>query len=334
MKKNSNPTIEIEQIRDKDQALLEIKFRDDKKKISLITERGKIETSMVTCNKNGGTLNMIYVVFEDGSLVAISHSKSTVKWVREEALADMAVVQLVDAANRLSFDGEEDQIDQDLPQLRKNEDLLEQFIRRIRRHANQIHSLLRHIVTVKDIASFFIDQNGQNSDQFGIRKVIVAVTRNDKIYGLDSKTGRILWQSMIPGGVEWKKDENSPYLFLQRPANFYGMDAKCALVYRNLETLDMQRISFNPLTGRIDNNDIQSLGSGSIVKAFLLHHSTEDNIRPLVILNKNNQVTIVPEYAIREIKSLSGKIFIASVGQDGEKITGQRLQVTEGNIRT
>ena len=194
-------------------------------------------------------------------------------------------------------------------------------------------TILRHIVTVKDIASFFIDQNGQNSDQFGIRKVIVAVTKNDKIYGLDSKTGRIIWQSMIPGGVEWRKDENSPYLFLQRPANFYGMDAKCTLVYRNLETLDMQRISFNPLTGRIDNNDIQSLGSGSIVKAFLLHHSIEDNIRPLVILNKNNQVTVVPEYAIREIKSLSGKIFIASVGQDGEKITGQRLQVTEGNIR-
>ena len=39
MKKNSNPTIEIEQIRDKDQALLEIKFRDDKKKISLMLQK-------------------------------------------------------------------------------------------------------------------------------------------------------------------------------------------------------------------------------------------------------------------------------------------------------
>ena len=66
------------------------------------------------------------------------------------------------------------------------------------------------------------------------------------------------------------------------------------------------------------------------MKAFLLHHSNEDNIRPLVVLNKNNQVMIEPENEIGAIKALSGKIYIASVSKDKDKITGQRLIVTNG----
>ena len=228
---------------------------------------------------------------------------------------------------------DEEVIDPELSQIVEKNDLLEQFFRRIRRHANQVHSLLRHLVTVKDIASFFTDENSSNSDQFGIRKVIVAVTKHDKIYGLDSKNGNILWQFMIPGGIEVGTEEKSVYLFVQRPAHYYGMDAKCAVIYRNRRTKAVELISFNPLNGRLEPSETRSFGEGSIVKAFLLHHTNEDNIRPLVVLNRNNQVMVEPESAITEIKSLSGKIFIASISKDNEKIIGQRLLVTKGKIK-
>ena len=41
---------------------------------------------------------------------------------------------------------------------------------------------------------------------------------------------------------------------------------------------------------------------------------------------------VEPESAISEIKLLSGKIYIASISKDGDKVTGQRLLVTKGNV--
>ena len=326
--------MEIEQAWNKnDQTSIQIRFQDEHKQINLDTDRGFIVAAFVTCTISGGTStpSQVNIAFADGSLGAVSFLKSKLKWMREDGLADIAAVQLVDAANRLN--GDEDVIDPDLPQLGKKTDLLEQFIRRIRRHANQMHSFLRHLVAVKDIASYFIGQGESNLDQFGIRKVIVAVTNNDKIYGLDSKNGNILWQFMVPGGIELTGQENPMYLFLQRPANYYGMDAKCSVLYRNKKSGVMQVLSFNPLNGRFETSDIRSFGENSIVKAFLLHHSTEDNVRPLVVLNRNNQVMVEPENAIGEIKSLSGKIYYASISKDSDRITGQRLLVTKGNIK-
>ena len=265
-------------------------------------------------------------MFTDGSLISVSHAKESVKWTREEGLANIVAVELIDAANKLN----EDVIDPDLPQIGEKQELVDQFIRRIRRHGNQIYSILRHLATVKDITSYFIDQSGSSSDQFGIRKVIVAVTGHDKIYGLDSKTGNVLWQFMIPGGLDLKSQEHTVNLFVQRLASYYGMDGKCVLLYTNIKTRKVELISFNPINGKLENTESRSFGDNSIVKAFLLHHPNEDNIRPLVVLNKINQVMIEPINAVGEIKSLSGKIYIASVSKDKDKITGQRLIITKG----
>jgi len=100
-------------------------------------------------------------------------------------------------------------------------------------------------------------------------------------------------------------------------------------VYTNRRTKVVELISFNPINGKAETDGKRSFGKGSIVKAFLLHHSTEDKIRPLVVLNRNNQVMIEPESSLGEIKSLSGKIYIASRSKDNDKITGQRLLVTK-----
>ena len=325
--------MEIERILDEnDQASIEIRSEDDQKIIDLGTDRGNIESSLALCTKSGGTPGQVYLTFSDGSLLALSYAKSSTKWIKDEGLAELVAVELVDAANKLNVN-DDDEIDTDLPQVGEKNGLIEQFVRRIKRHANQIHSVLRDIVKVKDIAGFFIDQSGSRSDDFGMTKVIVAVTKHNKIYGIDSKTGHILWQFMVTGGIELENEDNRVYLFLQRPANYYHLDAKCAVVYTNRRTKEVELISFNPINGKVDDSGKRSFGKGSIVKAFLLHHSTEDNIRPLVVLNRNNQVMIEPESSLEEIKSLSGKIYIASKSKDSDKITGQRLLVTKGNVK-
>ena len=325
-KRSAGALLEIEQTwSTHDSPKIKVKINDNEKEITLGTDRGYIEASLAACSKNE-VVGQVYITFSDGSLVAVSLAKETVKWSREEGLSNLVAVELIDAANKLN----EDVVDPDIPQVGEKQELVDQFLRRIRRHANQIYSVLRHLSTVKDITSYFIDQSASNSDQFGIRKVIVAVTAYDKVYGLDSKTGNVLWQLMIPGGLDLNAEDNSINLFVQRTANYHGMDGKCLLLYTNSETEHVELISFNPINGKLEPRESRSFGGSSIVKAFLLHHSNEDNIRPLVVLNKNNQVMIEPENEIGAIKALSGKIYIASVSKDKDKITGQRLIVTNG----
>ena len=319
--------IEIEQQWNDDGASnIEVRINDKKKQFEFDTPRPHIEASLATCSKNGEVLGPIYISFADGSLISVSLAKESIKWSREEGLSNLVAVELIDAANKLN----EDAVEPDLPQVGEKQELVDQFLRRIRRHANQIYSVLRHLSTVKDITSYFIDQNSSNSDQFGIRKVIVAVTAYDKVYGLDSKTGSVLWQLMIPGGLDLNSQDHSVNLFVQRSANYHGMDGKCVLLYTNIKTGKVELISFNPINGKLQIGESRSFGDGSVVKAFLLHHSNEENIRPLVVLNKNNQVMVEPKNEIGAIKGLSGKIYIASVSKDKDKITGQRLTVTNG----
>merc|ERR1712038_827373 len=134
---------------------------------------------------------------------------------------------------------------------------------------------------------------------------------------------------MIPGGLDMENSDHSINLFVQRSANYYGMDGKCVLLYTSSKTGKVELISFNPINGKLEIQESRSFGDGSIVKAFLLHHSNEDNIRPLVVLNRKNQVMVEPDSALGEIKSLSGKIYVATRSQDSDKITGQRLLVTK-----
>ena len=95
-------------------------------------------------------------------------------------------------------------------------------------------------------------------DKFELRKVVVGVTKQGKMYGLNSKTGiiktgNILWKEMFPGTA----------LHIQRDSrtdNDLAL-AQAILVYRHMRST-IYLLSFNPVTGAVFSEEACSLELG------------------------------------------------------------------------
>lgn len=110
------------------------------------------------------------------------------KWKREESLANLAGVHFVDLG--------EPETEEALHSL-----LDESFIHRVVRHVTELRLLPSYIVhfvqrlksttVAEPTAALTLDR--LHRDQFGLQKLIVAVTKGGKVFGLDSANGHIVW---------------------------------------------------------------------------------------------------------------------------------------------
>jgi hypothetical protein len=83
------------------------------------------------------------------------------------------------------------------------------------------------------LGTLLLGNSDASYDDFGIRKIIVIATSHGGLYGLDSKSGKVLWQNVFPAVFENGEEngiENVPYLFLQRTAMHYGLEPVMTLV--------------------------------------------------------------------------------------------------------
>ena len=130
---------------------------------------------------------------EDAALLSLTPSGSTM-FVREEGLASLKLVQMVGMGtdtgkdefdiHRIAYPG--NFLD---PQV-----LVKNFLSRIKRHVSQLQSF---VLSVTDFR--LSGEKRQSGDRFGLKKAVVGVTSQGKIYALESRGGALLWQRMIPG---------------------------------------------------------------------------------------------------------------------------------------
>ncbi|GMK57789.1 hypothetical protein CspeluHIS016_0406230 [Cutaneotrichosporon spelunceum] len=134
-------------------------------------------------NLDGG----VFVTTSTGAL-QLSHAGEVV-FVREEALSDIAGVHFVEL-------GEPEQ--EEALHLMAHES----FIGRLTRHAGMLGHLpaylqqfVQRLSSTADIAAQTppLSKDKLHRDQFGLQKLIVAVSHGGKVYGLDSANGGILW---------------------------------------------------------------------------------------------------------------------------------------------
>jgi len=146
---------------------------------------------------------------------------------------------------------------------------------------------------------------------------------------MDSRTGRIMWSFMLVDGV-CPDCPNPPKIFLQRTAHHFGLDPVAAVVYQGQAGF-VRVQSFNPLNGKTGDPPRKDIGS-SYSKAFLLHHANADMVRPLLVVGQASVIAVEPNQSLAYLKSLSGKMFVATVDgtRDTEKLIGHRVIVDDG----
>ncbi len=200
----------------------------------------RLEEAWAVC-EDGGAFR-IFAMTSDGTLAA-ADSKRGLLWTRDEALADITAVQMI--APAADDDEMEDDDGAGVGAGDAANHVLEQFVRRIRRHLSQLFHLGTRLAEARDLAQLIIgDQDSRldstffiiiikkyetkhhtsrfySYDDFGFRKIVVAVAANlGKVVGMDSKSGDILWKLNYQGGDEDVK------LFVQRGTAHFGLDPR------------------------------------------------------------------------------------------------------------
>ncbi|TRY61683.1 hypothetical protein TCAL_11239 [Tigriopus californicus] len=298
--------VKVTKLRDFTQNVHEMSFQFSQDVGRLVQAWGACEE-----DERGSAIFQLVLLTSDGSLTSLTPLGNQM-WTREEALASIDKVELV--ATGLDSGSMEDEG----PFQNEATDLVQQFAKRIRHHLALIQSTISHFLELNDWRNVFSGNQDKQLDDFGIRKVILAVCDEGKIFGLDNKNGEVLWNVVYPNVVGEKS-----YLFIQRTAMHFGTEPMASLIFRNRYSQKFQLLTLDPLSGAILSwEDLKH----PVDQAVLLHQHDDKFIRPVLVISKN-QVDVVPSSAKASVIKYAEKTFIATKDPQTNDIQGQKLLV-------
>jgi len=272
----------------------------------LSESRGRLMEARAVCE--GGELLQVVLVMEDAALLSLTPGGNTM-FVREEALASLHMVQMVAMSSGDTREDFDILKTSNLGSFFDPKVLVRSFLSRMKRHVSQLQSL---VLAVTDFR--LTGESKHNSgDKFGLRKVVVGVTRYGKMYGLESKKGNMLWQRKFPG--EGKS------LMIQRDGRSSSEEAQAMLVYKHSRSTYFM-MTFNPMTGEIISEEPCPL---DLDQALLLPELHEGLARPVLLVGKDNSVQVVPQAALSHLAH-APKIFVMT--ERGGMVTGNMVAIT------
>ena len=129
-------------------------------------------------------------------------------------------------------------------------------------------------------------------NRFSLHRIIVTLTSSGKIFGIDSKSGKIVWSVYES---ELKNDGHSTInIYVQCSSAHYPYPAHCTVINKNGFVL-----SFDPITENILN---KLHFKTQVMQTMLMSHHDSQSLKPIIIVDKNLNPIIYP--------SLSKSLFV------------------------
>ncbi|VDO27239.1 unnamed protein product [Haemonchus placei] len=240
-------------------------------------------------------------------IIDISKSSVVSEWVREEALALISSVEMVD----LPLSELQQMIEDEFEEGGKS-DVMSSFIRRLISQTSQIQKWLLKTINEIFTFSYMIStrtnsfskllhhvrsaaKSGNHSgeilerDFFNLRKIIVATTLDGVVFGLDSSDGSIVWRLWLGNHFAPLSNfigKNEVPLFVQRSTAHYQLAGQASVV-SSFGIL----VFFNPITGKVVE---KTMLSTSISRVDVLNFVIQEHIYPLVVIGVNNEISLHP----------------------------------------
>ncbi|CAJ0605524.1 unnamed protein product [Cylicocyclus nassatus] len=280
--------------------------------------------------------------------LVIDAAKSSVvsEWSREESLARISTAEMVDLPLSESQQMIEDEFDEG------GSSLMSSFIRRLISQASQIQKWLFN--TVNQIFTFsymlttrtnsfskLIDhvrsaakanyQHGEvlERDFFNLRKMLVIVSLDGAIFGLDSSDGSVVWSHWLGDNFAPLKNtigkEEVP-LFIHRSTAHYQRGGLVSVVFRDLISSAGVLVFFDPITGEIKDRTQLKL---PIKRADVLSFAGKDYVNPLLVVTQDDQVMIFPSQP-DEVLSGAPPVYIFDI--DSSRISGAKIDLVKKQL--
>ncbi|XP_076628542.1 ER membrane protein complex subunit 1 isoform X2 [Colletes latitarsis] len=249
---------------------------------------------------------------QDHSVALLQHNKLI--WAREEALASIVAVEIIE----LPMSDRDQAIETEFDQ--KERDVLSMMFRRVSSQFKQAKAFAQSVLSLTP------QQSNQRTDlvrdKFGLHKMIVLVTSAGKLYGIETRKGEIIWQLRVPSIQGFTKKSNAIVLYVQRGSRHFPFPPQCTLLAEDKKTGGVI-YTFNPITGQPLDGLIK-LGY-KVKQSMLLHVTTDDFLRSILILDTRDKVHVYPEGATAIAASLGKNTYIFTADQTTGVLSGFSL---------
>ncbi|XP_053307883.1 ER membrane protein complex subunit 1 [Spea bombifrons] len=259
---------------------------------------------------------------EDNQLLFLQQP-GKVLWLREESLADVVTMEMVD----LPLTGAQAELEGEFG--KKADGLFGMMLKRLSSQFILLQSWSAHLWKM------FCDARKPRSqirseinidtlarDDFNLQKMMVMVTASGKLFGIESSSGSILWKFYLQGvqpGASFK-------LLVQRTTAHFPHPPQCTLLVKDKETGLSTLHVFNPIFGKLSQLTPPPL-QRPILQSLLLPVMDHDYAKVLLLLDDHHKVISFPstKYVLQQLQELSSTIFFYLVDAEKGKLTGLRL---------
>nr|XP_020475140.1 ER membrane protein complex subunit 1 isoform X3 [Monopterus albus]XP_020475149.1 ER membrane protein complex subunit 1 isoform X4 [Monopterus albus] len=265
----------------------------------------------------------VMVQTEDHTLTFIQQP-GRVMWTREEALSDVVTMEMVDlplTGTQAELEGEfGKKADGLMPMVMKR--LCSQLILlqawtahlwKLFYNARKPRSQVKNDVTIENLSR----------DEFNLQKMMVMVTASGKLFGIDSKTGNILWRHYldnIPPNAAFK-------LMVQRTTAHFPHPPQCTLLIKDKDSGLATLHVFNPIFGRKSHITPPALPQ-PILQSLMLPLMDQDYAKVLLLIDDQFKVSTFPstKNVLQQLQEMASSIFFYLVDSSQGKLSGYRLR--------
>ena len=263
--------------------------------------------SVFLSKKQQGDIAQRYLLStEDHGLVY--GNRKEVYWTREESLASIIKVEMVDLPVSATDVSIEEEFTSD------DGAIGTRIVKRLTSQLWQLAIITREIANrVRgSVGSETIDTSVTPEnlvrDRFGLHKLILVITKPGKIFTLDTLTGKIVWQRLLRGISTEKLT-----LFVQRTSIHYPLEPQCVILAKDAAGTSVL-IVFNPVTGQpVGENDGYIHLGYTVQQALLIPQNEETEfLKPLLMLDDRDQPHVYPatESTHNRIVKMADNLFL------------------------
>lgn len=252
---------------------------------------------------------------KDGSFVLLSSAQGPgkINWIREESLSSVITAEIIDYPL--------DELDAEIESLDLIEnDVYGQFLNRIKSQVSQLQAATGDLIkkanefvnsaTVKenkdlndnlnlDYALYAEEEQVLIRDKFGFHKMIVALTKYGKLFGIDTLKGKIIWSLSDPTLRDFlqdylAEDENRRIpIHIQRTTSHHPFQAVGTITLKNGYILSIDLIKGEVISRQNLNINLKQV--------TLLSHLDSNNLKGLLLFDEANLAHFYPPSVYEEV---------------------------------
>uniref|UniRef100_A0A4W6G6K9 ER membrane protein complex subunit 1 n=1 Tax=Lates calcarifer TaxID=8187 RepID=A0A4W6G6K9_LATCA len=266
----------------------------------------------------------VMVQTEDHTLTFLQQP-GRVMWTREEALSDVVTMEMVDlplTGTQAELEGEfgkkaDGLMSMVLKRLSSQFILLQAWIGHLWKlfyDARKPRSQVKNDVTIENLSR----------DEFNLQKMMVMVTASGKLFGIDSKTGSILWRHYldnIPSNAAFK-------LMVQRTTAHFPHPPQCTLLIKDKDTGLATLHVFNPIFGKKSHITPPTLPQ-PILQSLMLPLMDQDYAKVLLLVDDQYKVSAFPstKNVLQQLQEMASSIFFYLIDSAQGRLSGYRLRM-------